>query len=271
MICISVSPLNKENIINDFINDILIPKNIKCKVNRDRLSNYLLVEDYCAKEIKEIFDFYFEERTKKDHLDVTHQVISPENEYTKAPLITMFSIVFFMLVFIMQSTFGMPFIESMFFHKEFSSTFITEPWRYITPAFMHGDYIHLFMNLLCWYQLAPLIEMNFGYKKLLFVTFITAVIGNFAQFIFTGPEFLGISGAIFGLIGYIWAKGKTDTKSPVRLKNSVMWFSFAWIAFGYMDLIESMSFANEAHLFGLLSGVGYVFFDSKKYRNHDKI
>ena len=74
-------------------------------------------------------------------------------------------------------------------------------WRLVTPAFLHGNLMHLAVNCYSLYNLSPLVEKLSGGKRLLAVYLAAAVAGNVASFYGSAAPSLGASGAVFGVGG----------------------------------------------------------------------
>ena len=74
-------------------------------------------------------------------------------------------------------------------------------WRLITPAFFHGNLMHLIVNSYSLYNIAPALEGLCGGKRLLVTYIAAAVAGNVASFYGSTAPSLGASGAVFGLGG----------------------------------------------------------------------
>jgi GlpG protein len=73
----------------------------------------------------------------------------------------------------------------------------------------------------------------------------------------SGPLFLGISGVVFGLLGYVWMKGKFDPRAGMHLPQGVVFMMLLWVFLGISGAIESMTgmrVANTAHVAGLIAG-----------------
>jgi GlpG protein len=264
MVCIAKVHINKKYIISEFCQNELNVYGAKFKIIEDGISISLFVESIHTEKIKEVFDSFYEQSVNTMVIEGDFIELKEEIKIQKHNLFTACCFSLFVFIYIMQVYRGEDFMNHLFYHKEFGLSMFLEPWKFITPALMHGSLLHLFMNLMCWNQLAGSLEKNYDYKIVLYVVLFSAFFSNLGQFIFSGPNFLGISGAIFGLIGYIWTKGKIDKEARVSFNNSVLWFSIGWIALGYLDIIPGMSFANEAHLFGLLSGIFYAVYEKKK-------
>jgi len=140
------------------------------------------------------------------------------------------------------------------------SFFTTQPfdlsqiWRFVTPAFLHFSALHIVFNLLWWWQLAGVVEKQQGKQRLLLIFLFTAMTSNLAQYLLVGPYFGGMSGVVYGLVGYCWLFGKLNKSSLVSLSNSYFVFLLAWLVFGFVDLLP-VNVANYAHLIGLLAGL----------------
>ncbi|MBT5925480.1 MAG: rhomboid family intramembrane serine protease [Verrucomicrobia bacterium] len=136
-------------------------------------------------------------------------------------------------------------------------------WRIITPIFMHGDILHIFFNLMWLRMLGTIIEYRQGWKWLLVIVLATASISNLAQYYMSGPLFLGISGVVFGLLGYVWIKGKFDPFSGMFLPPGVVFMMLLWLGLGVSGVLEKglgVGIANTAHIGGLVVGclMGYL-------------
>lgn len=271
MIAVAKVHINKKDLINAFCKNVLNKHSIKFKLKNEGFSISLYVDkNENTDEIKYAFQDFQCEYANGNVIEGEFEKKGISENISKLnPIFTFSSMIFFVLVFFLQGIFGKPFMDIMFFHDEIGLGLIFEPWKYITPALMHGSPFHLFMNMFALYQLGPILERTYGYKKLLTVLAVTALCGNIMQAIITGPAFLGISGGIFGLIGYLWMKKHTENEPLVYLKDSIMLGSLIWIGLGYLNVIPGIDFANEAHLFGLLSGVIYCKFEKQRKKNEE--
>jgi GlpG protein len=126
-------------------------------------------------------------------------------------------------------------------------------WRLFTPAFLHFSVIHIIFNLIWWWVLGSQLERAFGSVSLAVIFAIAAISSNVAQLLVSGPNFGGLSGVVYALFGYVWWIGLLRPQWGMGLPNNLVYFLLGWLALGYFDVLW-VSMANEAHLFGLISG-----------------
>lgn len=136
---------------------------------------------------------------------------------------------------------------------------IEQPWRVITPILLHFGLVHLVFNLGWWWLLGGVIERFQSSFQLAMLTLGIGLVSNAAQFYVSGPAFGGLSGVIYGLIGYLWLYGLTNPAAGYQLRPAIVNFMLLWMVLGFTGLVGPV--ANTAHLSGLLAGalVGVVF------------
>ena len=100
---------------------------------------------------------------------------------------------------------------------------------------------------------------------------IIGVISNTAQYLMSGPFFLGYSGIITGLAGYIWVRQKKAPWEGYPLPRStlifLMVFIFGMAILGVVDFVLQKNgirffpirLANTAHIVGLFTGAALAF------------
>ncbi|MEP4892400.1 MAG: rhomboid family intramembrane serine protease GlpG [Aliiglaciecola sp.] len=146
-------------------------------------------------------------------------------------------------------------------------------WRTITPAFIHFDEMHIIFNLLWWWLAGKGIEQKFGSSTLLLIFLVTAIVPNIGQLLMSGPDFGGLSGVVYGIIGFVWWCGWLRPQWGLTLPNYIIGFSLIWLVLGYVDLLW-VSVANTAHTLGLVCGCAiawcYVFFTQKPQNKHPR-
>jgi GlpG protein len=134
----------------------------------------------------------------------------------------------------------------------------TQPWRLITPIWLHFGILHLVFNSLWWWELGRRIELQQSGQKLLWLLLLTAILSNLAQAWQGINLFGGLSGVIYGLLGYIWLWDKLN-KPVFLLPEGIVIFMLVWLVLGFTDVLAMVgagNMANMAHLGGLLSGLG---------------
>ncbi len=135
-------------------------------------------------------------------------------------------------------------------------------WRLVTPILMHGGWLHIFFNLWWLKDLGGILEWKMGARSLFVLILLTAVGSNLAQYYDGGPNFLGISGVVFGLMGFIWMKGKYDPNFGVQLPPVIVFMMLLWLVLGYAGILEGAfgaGIANTAHTAGLVMGMVCAF------------
>ncbi|MGF1685219.1 rhomboid family intramembrane serine protease GlpG [Photobacterium japonica] len=135
-------------------------------------------------------------------------------------------------------------------------------WRFFTHALLHFSVLHVVFNCLWWWLLGGQLEQHSGSGKLIQVFLLSSLVSGFAQFWFVGPNFGGLSGVVYALMGYIWWMGWLAPARKLSLPNSYAAFMLVWLVLGFADVV-GMSVANMAHLFGLLTGCGLALIDAK--------
>jgi GlpG protein len=128
-------------------------------------------------------------------------------------------------------------------------------WRLVTPIFLHGGMLHLFFNMLWVYQLGGDIERKEGSWYLLAFTLAFAVLCDTAEYLVTGPNFLGISGVVYGMLGYVWAMTRFEPRSRYALPPNTMAFMLFWLGACLTGLLGPV--ANTQHIVGLVGGVAF--------------
>ena len=139
-----------------------------------------------------------------------------------------------------------------------------EYWRLLTPVFLHFSLLHITFNMLWYWEFGRRIELQHGSLSAAALLLITGAGGNIAQFIFAGSVmFGGMSGVIYGLLGYMWAWNRFSAGPPLPLRPGILAFMLVWLLVCMSGFVEAMGFgavANAAHGAGLalgaLMGVG---------------
>lgn len=141
------------------------------------------------------------------------------------------------------------------------SALLTRPWGAVTYMFLHGDFWHLFFNMLILFFFGPPLENRWGSKEFLKYYFLCGLGGVALSFLFVPAWIVGASAAMYGLMLafalnwpntpiYIWGI------FPVKAKWLVAFLFVASLlnAFGG----AGGGVAHFAHLGGIVTGFFYL-------------
>ena len=145
-------------------------------------------------------------------------------------------------------------------------------WRLFTPIFIHFGIIHLLFNMLWLRDLGSMIERRQSPWMLATLVFVIAAISNLGQYFASGPGFGGMSGVVYGLLGYIWIRGKYDPNSGLFVHHQIVIMLVIWFFVCLFGLIGNV--ANTAHGVGFGVGIAWGFisaqFARRKYFRRKK-
>jgi GlpG protein len=128
-----------------------------------------------------------------------------------------------------------------------------EIWRLITPIFIHSDVWHILFNMWILWDLGSLIESRQGSKVLLLLVLVIGVGSNLGQYFYSGPMFGGMSGVLYGLLGYVWLRGQCDPASGLHLAPTTLAVMLIWFFLCLLNVIPGV--ANVCHAVGLFMGM----------------
>jgi GlpG protein len=137
-------------------------------------------------------------------------------------------------------------------------------WRLVTPIFVHFDPLHILFNMLWLRDLGSMIEGRQSSWQLALLVGVIAAGSNLGQFLIAGPVFGGMSGVVYGLLGYIWMRGKFDPGSGLYVHPSTVTMMIIWFFACFTPLIPHV--ANGAHAVGLVMGIAWGYLSSLRYR-----
>jgi GlpG protein len=130
-------------------------------------------------------------------------------------------------------------------------------WRLFTPMFLHFSILHILFNMLWLRDLGSMVEARKGSWRLLLLVLVLAGTSNFGQYLVSGPSFGGMSGVVYGLLGYVWMQGKFNPASRLSLQRQTVTFMIAWFFLCLTGLMGPI--ANAAHAVGLALGIAWGF------------
>lgn len=141
-----------------------------------------------------------------------------------------------------------------------------EIWRIFSPCVLHLNFLHILFNMIWLWVLGRPIEQRIGPLRVLILTLLVGVLTNTAQYLMSGPFFLGYSGVVMGLAGFIWMREKIAPWEGYPLHRSTILFLAMFIlamlilqiAMFFVQIFWSgslnLNIANTAHIAGALIG-----------------
>jgi len=140
-------------------------------------------------------------------------------------------------------------------------------WRLISPIILHVSFLHLLFNMLWLWILGKQLEERISKLNLTLLVIIVGVVSNTVQYLISGPLFLGYSGVILGMVGYIWIRQKIAPWEGYPLpKITILFLTFYVLAMMVLsfssfvfEVFEAPAFspniANAAHICGAITGI----------------
>ena len=140
-----------------------------------------------------------------------------------------------------------------------------EYWRFITCSFLHGNIFHLFANIAAFYIFGREVESVFGTIRFISLFILSSWGATLTSYIFSPNIAIGVSGAIFGIIGAIMVFFYRQREKLIgaKLKFKTMYtLILINLLFGFfLPKID-----NFAHVGGLITGTLLSWFISPEYK-----
>ncbi len=134
-------------------------------------------------------------------------------------------------------------------------------WRLITPIFLHANFFHFAFNMFWIFSLGEMVEADKGRKFFIIFVLCVAFICNILQNMASGPNFLGISGIVYALAGFIWIKIQLSPGCPYHLSNGSFFLLVIWF-FLSASGVMGIGIANTSHGVGLGCGMSFGLINS---------
>ncbi len=138
-------------------------------------------------------------------------------------------------------------------------------WRLITPIFLHFGLMHFIFNMFWLIYFGSKLERGTGSIQLFLLVIVIGLLSNISQYLWSGSDqFGGMSGSIYGLLGYLYAYHKVIPKAIYFVPPELFWFMLGWLIFcasGILEILVGIRVANASHLCGLIVGslLGIIF------------
>ncbi|MFC0179386.1 rhomboid family intramembrane serine protease GlpG [Thorsellia kenyensis] len=172
-----------------------------------------------------------------------------------------------LVVYVLMIFYSLPIRQALFYPS--SSEQYSQIWRFISHAFLHFSLLHLLVNSMWIWYLGLQVEKQLGASKLLLLFLFSAFLSGYGQNLSNGHIFGGLSGVVYALTGFCWLYGLLLPKKELYLPNAILIFSIVWIVIGYGNVLP-MNIGNEAHLIGLVVGLGFALIDYLFYKNRSR-
>ncbi len=146
-----------------------------------------------------------------------------------------------------------------------------EIWRLITNAFLHGNYIHLFVNMYSLWIVGKQVETYMGRTRMLAIYLLSALMGGLFSNVFLENSIsVGASGAIFGLMGSLLYFGY---HYRLYLSNALITQIVPIIILNLTLGFTTSGIDNACHVGGLIGGYLSTMIVGVKYKskNSEKI
>jgi GlpG protein len=128
-------------------------------------------------------------------------------------------------------------------------------WRLFTPILVHFSAGHILFNMMWLFSLGSMVESVHGSGRFALLIAAFAVGSNLTEYLFGSPIFGGMSGVNYGLIGYVWIRGRCDPASGLHLDQQSVVLSIVWFFLCFTRWMGPI--ANFAHAGGLVLGMAW--------------
>lgn len=157
-------------------------------------------------------------------------------------------------------------------HDPFVAIEAGQVWRLITPIFPHGGLMHILFNMWMWYSLGGILERRLGSWRFLAMVLGLTLFANCGAAMVSvyvmdnGGELyaIGISGVLFGLFGFAWAKSTFEPQFGLYLPSQSVLVMMLWFGLCWIGIVPNV--ANWGHTCGLIAGVIAGFIPSRSSR-----
>ena len=138
---------------------------------------------------------------------------------------------------------------------------LLRPWTPFTYMFLHGDFWHLFMNMLFLFFFGPPIESKWGSREFIQYYLVCGLGGVVLSFLFVSYPIIGASAAVYGVMlafAVVWPNAPIYVMGifPVKAK----WLVSFFVLISFMNAFGGAGggVAHFAHLGGFAAGLIYL-------------
>ena len=131
-----------------------------------------------------------------------------------------------------------------------------EYFRLVAAMFLHGSWLHWFLNSWALYQLGTLYETLFGSGRFALIYFVSGICASVASSLYQHGPAVGASGAIFGILGaFIFSIRRSPQYRHQPWTRSLVGQLIFWIAVNIVIGFSVKFIDNAAHIAGLVTGL----------------
>lgn len=148
--------------------------------------------------------------------------------------------------------------ESIFFGANWAAPIREEQewWRLLSSVFFHGGWLHILFNGYAIYVLAPTVERLSGSARLFIILIVSGIGGSLASFLWSDMPSVGISGAVFGLVGALLGMTRKfgsylPDKMAVSIRRGMIQIAVINLVIGFVIPVID----NAAHIGGFVAGL----------------
>ena len=251
-----VGELRDQKMANEIIGSLNTQHSIQAELHYNQEHDIYTITVNDESQFKLAQDFFRVKLGFKKPVEIDQQWIKiksiPRGEYTS--IMIMISVVLYLLSF---SNFGTSIFNSLYIGKVDSSVFyeIThgQIWRLLTPIFLHMSFMHILFNMLWFKDLGNLIEYSFGKMFLIKFILISALTSNLLQYMVSGPQFGGMSGVLYAMLGFLWIYKKCNPEFEYSIPKFDLGMMIGWFFMCLTGVLGPI--ANTAHGIGLVTGM----------------
>ena len=130
-------------------------------------------------------------------------------------------------------------------------------WTLISANYLHGSLLHIFFNMLAFYQLAPFVVREYGPWRLVLIYSLGGVIGFYLSYLAGVQLTIGASASVCALIGAALYFGKSRGGTYGRVVYRQV---SGWVLMLFLFGIIVPGINNWGHAGGILGGafLGYL-------------
>lgn len=274
----------------------LLSQGVEAWVDEDNPANpevWILADDALA-EAKRLFELFLrekdspalkalmsqsaqEQRQKEKQRKKTKPQSYKDPDHMASYPVTLTLIVLSVVVFVVSLSKSSSLLGSLSFsqdaysvllgQKNFSEIARGQLWRLVTPAFIHGGLFHLFFNMVLLWQLGRAFELAFSSLRFLGFFLGVCVFSHTAYYLVAGPNFGGMSGVIYGLVGYfwVWERYGASPRTSDLGEYFGQWFLIWYCVCLGLSLV-GVGLANTIHGVGAWVGLLCAYWQSGAYR-----